>query len=115
MRVIGGDAYTEISGITKETVALGEGVDWTVFRVPLLKGSQWDKRVTNGKGDSIEQVHGEENTAETDGRDEVDAAWVGDEKGRDGLFLDRSRLARWILKELEERKWVRLCPILANA
>ena len=101
--------------MTKETVALGDGVDWTVFRVPLLKGSQWDKRVTNWKGDRIDPVDGEDNTVESNGKEEVDAAWVGDEKGRDGLFLDRSRLARWILKEMEEQKWVRLCPILANA
>jgi hypothetical protein len=35
--------------------------------------------------------------------------YVGDKQGRDGLHLDRGRLAKWILRELDERKWVRLC------
>jgi len=35
-------------------------------------------------------------------------------KGRDGYFLI-GRLVRWILEELDEMKWVRKCPALANA
>jgi nucleoside-diphosphate-sugar epimerase len=92
VKVIGGDTYEEIKGMAEETVALGEKIDWTVFRVPLLQGTELD---ANNGG-------------------EVNAVYVGDKKGRDGLHLDRGRLARWILKELEERKWVGACPILAN-
>lgn len=63
-----------------------------MFRVPALTGSKLD----NNPG-------------------EVAAAYVGDKKGRDALFLDRGRLARWILSELEEGKWIGTCPTLANA
>jgi hypothetical protein len=78
--------------MAEETVALGDKVDWTVFRVPLLQGQE---------------------LGENDG--EVNAVYVGDKKWRDGLHLDRGRLARWILRELEEGKWIRASPVLANA
>ncbi|TVY54987.1 hypothetical protein LSUE1_G008525, partial [Lachnellula suecica] len=42
IKVIGGDTYAEITGMAKETVALGDKIDWTVFRVPLLKGETLD-------------------------------------------------------------------------
>ncbi|KAH6665097.1 hypothetical protein B0J14DRAFT_492784 [Halenospora varia] len=92
IKVIGGDTYTEIKGMAEETVALGQKIPWTVFRVPLLGGTK---------------------LGENDG--DVNACFVGDSKGRDGLNLDRGRLARWILNELYEAKWIRSCPILANA
>jgi hypothetical protein len=37
----------------------------------------------------------------------IDAVWVGDKERRNDLHLDRGRLARWILGELRERKWIR--------
>jgi len=92
IKVIGGDSYTEILGFTEETVALGEKMKWTAFRVPLLNGKELD---------------------ENEG--EVNAAYVGDNKGRDGLFLDRGRLARWILNELDEGKWIGCSPLVSNA
>lgn len=92
IKVIGGDTYEEITGMAKETVKLGDRVGWTVFRVPLLKG----KRLGENEGG-------------------VNAVFVGDKGGRDGLGLDRGRLARWILRELGEGKWVGMCPMLANA
>lgn len=92
IKVIGGDTYTEISGMAKETVALGDKISWTVFRVPLLNGTKL--------GDNKRDVH---------------AVFVGDSKGRDGLSLDRGKLANWILNEIYEEKWNGLCPILANA
>lgn len=92
IKVIGGDTYEEIRGMAEETVALGEKIDWTVFRVPLLHGKE---------------------LGENDGP--VNAVYVGDKKGRDGLNLDRGRLARWILEELEEGKWMCACPFVANA
>jgi hypothetical protein len=78
--------------MAEETVALGEKINWTVFRVPLLQGKT---------------------LRENDGP--VNAAYVGDKQGRDGLHLDRGRLARWILAELQEGKWINACPMLANA
>ncbi|CAG8948983.1 hypothetical protein HYFRA_00002112 [Hymenoscyphus fraxineus] len=92
IRVIGGDSYAEINGMAKETAALGEKIHWTMFRVPLLHGTKLDEN----KGD-------------------VHAVFVGDSKGRDGLNLDRGRLASWILNEMYEEKWNMLCPLLANA
>ena len=82
--------------MAEETTTLGEKINWTVFRVPLLYGTELD-----------------ENTG-TEG-EEVEACYVGDEKGRDGLWLDRGRLARWILGELDDHKWIGACPMVANA
>jgi hypothetical protein len=94
VKAFGGDTYKEITSIAKETVALGDKIEWTLFRVPLLQGKE----------------------VLTDGNlGKVNAVWVGDKKGRDGLHLDRGQLAMWILNELEERKWIGLCPFIANA
>jgi hypothetical protein len=46
---------------------------------------------------------------------DVRAGFVGDGKGNDGLSLDRGSLARWILSELGEGKWVGCCPVLSSA
>lgn len=92
IRPLGGDTYTEIRGIAQETVALEEKVEWTVFRVPLLKGNK---------------------LGEDEGK--VNTCYIGDKQGRDGLTLHRSRLVRWILAEMEERKWVHKCPALSDA
>jgi hypothetical protein len=78
--------------MAEETVALGEKIDWTVFRVPLMQGKA---------------------LGENDGP--VNAVYVGDKKWRDGLSLDRGRLVKWILEELEEGKWICACPVLSNA
>jgi hypothetical protein len=94
VKVIGGDTYKEITGMAKETVALGDEIEWTVFRVPLLQGNQVLLDENPGK---------------------VNAVWVGDKQGRDGLHLERGRLARWILTELRERKWIGLCPFISNS
>lgn len=91
IRVIGGDAYPEIRGMSQATVDLGEKIAWTVFRVPLLSGKEM------GDGG------------------EVEACYVGDKKGRDGLWLDRGRLCRWVLGEVEEGKWVCAAPLISNA
>jgi len=92
IKVIGGDSYVEIKGLTEETVALGEEIAWTAFRVPLMNGKELD---------------------ENPGA--VNAAYVGDKKGRDGLFLDRGRLAMWVLNEMDEGKWIGCCPLISNA
>jgi len=95
IRPIGGDSYTEIRGIAQATVDLGDKCEWTAFRVPLLQGKELGE---------VER-----------GGDEVNAVFVGDKQGKDGIHLDRGRLARWILAELGERKWVGMCPLLSNA
>jgi hypothetical protein len=92
IKITGGDTYKEITSMAKETVALGDQINWTLFRVPLLKGDALD----GNPGD-------------------VHAVFIGDKKGRDSLNLDRGRLASWILTELYEEKWNGLCPALANA
>ncbi|KAH8816889.1 hypothetical protein F5884DRAFT_853312 [Xylogone sp. PMI_703] len=89
IRLFGGDAYKEINGISNTTVALGDKIDWTLFRVPLLKGT----RLGENDGDLAE-------------------AFVG--KSKDGLSLDRGRLALWVLKEIDEKKWVHKCPLISN-
>lgn len=91
VRLFGGDAYKEIRGFSAATAALGDNVDWSLFRVPLLKGTK---------------LH------ENDGP--VTETYVGDKHGRDGFSLDRGRLALWVLNEIDERKWVRLCPLISN-
>jgi len=97
IRILPGDAYHEVRGIAQTTVELGERVKWTVFRVPLLKGEELGEMKAEGDGVGVE------------------ACYVGDSKWRDGLFLDRGRLARWVLSELEEGKWVGACPLISNA
>lgn len=112
MRVIGGDSYTEIRGMAEETVKLGDKVDWTVFRVPLLNGKETKEgRVQDGKVE-ITDIEGPSRNDMDAG---VHSAFVGNKMGWDGLFLDRGRLAIWILGEVEERRWLRLCPTLSNA
>ncbi|KAL2062066.1 hypothetical protein VTL71DRAFT_6332 [Oculimacula yallundae] len=106
IRILPGDAYDEIRGMAQATVDLGEKIKWTVFRVPLLIGEELGEK-KGGKGGGGE-AKGEEER-------EVEACYVGDRKGRDGLILDRGRLARWVLNEIEEGKWVGACPLLSNA
>jgi len=92
IKLLGGDTYKEINGISNETVALGDKAEWTLFRLPLLRGTELHK---------------------DDGK--VRTAYIGDEHGDDGLSVDRSRVVWWALKEIDEKKWVGKCPTLANA
>lgn len=32
-----------------------------------------------------------------------------------GMVLDREALAEWVLREMEEEKWVGKCPAVGNA
>lgn len=41
----------------------------------------------------------------------VKAGWVGEV----GMRLERKGLAEWVLKEMEEGKWIGKCPAVANA
>jgi len=92
IRPIGGDTYKEIRGIAKETVALGDKIDWTVFRVPLMRGTEL----------KIDDP-------------EISESFVGDIQHHDWIVLDRSPLARWVLREIDRKNWVGKCPLLSNA
>ncbi|TAQ84573.1 hypothetical protein B7494_g7101 [Chlorociboria aeruginascens] len=80
---LSGDAYKEIKGMAEETVALGNRIDWTVFRVPLLKGTTLDENVEG-----------------------VNEAFVGDKQGRAGLNLDRGRLISELVSRWELEFWL---------
>ncbi|KAJ7136051.1 hypothetical protein C8R44DRAFT_976767 [Mycena epipterygia] len=76
----------EMVGIAKAVAAAGD-LDWTVFRVPHLTEESADLPVFAGL--------------------------LGpDFKG--GLNLSRASIAVWILKEIEERKWVKKAPMISN-
>jgi hypothetical protein len=63
-------------------------LEWTVFRVPHLTDGDPHAKVIAGN---------------------LDQAFAG------GTDLSRGSLVRWVLKEVQERKWVRRAPLLANA
>ncbi|KAJ7234619.1 hypothetical protein B0H12DRAFT_1327645 [Mycena haematopus] len=70
-----------------KAVAAADDLDWTVFRVPHLTEKAADLPVAAGV--------------------------IGpDFKG--GFDLSRASMAVWILKEIEERKWVKKAPMLGN-
>lgn len=79
-------AYTEINTMTPLITDLPtDEIKWTVFRVP-------------GLGDKEAKP--------------VKAGYVGEGIG---IFIERKGIAEWILKEMEEEKWVGKCPALSNA
>lgn len=86
--VLGAGMMGEVVDAARKRV--GDGVEWTVFRVPGL--------VDGDKG----------------GRDVVRVGMFG--AGFDGgLTLTRQSLVRWILGEVEDRGWVGGWPVVANA
>lgn len=97
---------------------LGDKVAWTLFRVPLLVGTVLGedqiaavKGIPQGKYIGVE----EGGKSANDVNAKVNAAFVGNKDGKDALFLDRGRLALWVLGEIEEQRWIRICPTIANA
>lgn len=87
IKVIGGSAYQEISGLGKLTAEVPVGkLAWTLFRVPFL---------TNGNAGPVE------------------AAYTG--SGADALTLSRKSMAEWLIQELNEGKWVGKAPLISNA
>ena len=100
--------------MAEETVKLGDKGDWTVFRVPLLSGKELPKKRDNADAINEEEITDIEGPSKNDLNAGVHSAFVGNKMGWDGLFLDRGRLATWVLGELDEKRWLRLCPILAN-
>ena len=83
---IGGSAFAEVTGIGAVTMEQPEQLGWTLFRVPGL-----------GNGDVAP----------------VNACYLGE--GQDGLFLSRKSMARWVLEEIEARKWVGKAPHISNS
>ncbi|KXS99545.1 hypothetical protein AC578_4275 [Pseudocercospora eumusae] len=78
-------AWDEVRGIGAATSSLDvKEIPWTVFGVPLL---------TNGEAKATK------------------ARFVG--KGA-GLVLGRKSLAVWLLQEIEEGKWIGLCPAISE-
>ncbi|KAF7192323.1 hypothetical protein HII31_06355 [Pseudocercospora fuligena] len=78
-------AWDEVRGIGAATSSLDvKEIPWTVFRVPML---------TNGDPKATK------------------ARFVG--KGA-GLVLSRKSLAVWLLQELEEQKWIGMCPAVSE-
>jgi hypothetical protein len=70
-----------------QAVAAADDLDWTVFRVPHLTEKAANLPVAAGV--------------------------IGpDYKG--GFDLSRASMAVWILKEMEERQWVKKAPMLGN-
>lgn len=70
-----------------EVVSADDGFEWTVFRVPHLNEGAADLPVCAGL---------------------LGPEWKGT------LELSRASQARWILKEIEEGKWIRQAPCIAN-
>lgn len=79
----------EMKKIAENVVAEADkaGIEWTIFRVPHLTEKAADLPVWAGF---------------------VGPEWKG------SLDLSRRSQARWVLKELEERQWVRKAPFLGN-
>lgn len=87
IKVIGGSAFREVTGIGKLTASQPTGkLKWTLFRVPFL---------TNGNAGAVK------------------ASYTG--TGQDGLTLSRKSMAAWVLNEMTEDKWVGKAPLLSNA
>ncbi|KAJ7787167.1 hypothetical protein B0H14DRAFT_3581215 [Mycena olivaceomarginata] len=85
-KVVVPQANAEMVAIA-EAVTAADDLDWTVFRIPHLTDKAADLPVAAGL--------------------------LGpDYKGT--FDLSRASLALWILKEIEERKWVKKAPLLAN-
>ncbi|KAJ6486896.1 hypothetical protein C8R45DRAFT_1098162 [Mycena sanguinolenta] len=70
-----------------KAVAAADDLDWTVFRVPHLTEKAADLRV---------------------------AAGLIGPKFKGTVDLSRASMAVWIIKEMEEREWVRKAPMLCN-
>lgn len=86
IKLIGGSAYEEITSFSALTASQPvDRLKWTIFRVPFL---------TNG--------------AVAD----VTAGYTGD--GNDSLTLSRKSMAKWVVQEIQDEKWVGKAPFLSN-
>lgn len=87
MKLVSGGQYKEIVAIGEYVSSLldGSGVECTFFRVGGL---------TNG--------------------DEVPVVATHLESGKDAMWISRASVARWVLDEVEERRWVGKMPYICN-
>jgi hypothetical protein len=85
-KVVLPEGNAEMVAIAK-AVSTADDLEWTVFRVPHLTQKEADLPVAAGL--------------------------LGpDFKGT--IHLSRASMAVWISKEIEERQWVKMAPMLAN-
>ncbi|KAI9738339.1 MAG: hypothetical protein M1834_008837 [Cirrosporium novae-zelandiae] len=75
------------NAVVAATGAAGASFEYTVFRIPHLTNGSAELEVLEGGGED---------------------GWKG------GLGLSRGSLARWVLGEVEGRRWVGGCPLLGN-
>ncbi|KAK7046692.1 NAD(P)-binding protein [Favolaschia claudopus] len=76
----------EMVAIAK-AVATADDLDWTIFRVPHLTRESADFPVVAGLINS---------------------------EYKSTIHLSRASMCKWIFREMEERKWIRKAPMLAN-
>ncbi|QDS78003.1 hypothetical protein FKW77_002453 [Venturia effusa] len=77
----------EMKGIGERVSELGEEMEWTVFRVPHLNDGSAEE--------------------------EVEAGFLGEGFGG-SMELSRASLARWVLGEIGEGRWVGKAPVVGN-
>ncbi|KAI0319927.1 NAD(P)-binding protein [Amylostereum chailletii] len=81
-----GNAYRDIVAVGKVVDTEGEGIEWTVVRVPILNDAD---------------------------KTEVVAGYVGD--GKLGYVLSRKGFAAFVVKEMNEKKWIGKRPAISSA
>ena len=81
----------EMAGIANAVASAGaedDHLEWTIFRVPHLNDGNPSAEIVSGN---------------------LDQKFTGSTE------LSRGSLARWVLKEVEGRNWIRQAPLLGNA
>lgn len=84
MKIFFPDGYREMVSVG-ETVSSSEGIQWGIFRVGGL---------TNGEEASVE------------------ATYLG--TGVDKTWINRASVARWVLTETVEGKWIGKAPYICD-
>lgn len=79
--------YAEMIGVGEyvSSLSVDEGVRWTLFRIGLL---------TDGQAGEVEATH------------------LG--SGKDGMWIGRGSVARWVLDEVIGEKFVGRMPYICN-
>lgn len=87
MKTFGHGQYAEMVGIGQyvSSLSVDEGVKWTLFRVGLL---------TNGGEMNVEATH------------------LG--SGQDAMWISRASVARWVLDEATQGRFVGKMPYISN-
>lgn len=85
VKVTAHDAYADVVAIGETVRREGEGIEWTIVRVPLLTKSE---------------------------SEEVIAGYVGD--GKMGTHVSRAGFAAFCIEELTRREWVMKAPMICS-